>query len=241
MKHVKRRDFLAGSAAVLASKEAQAGFDIFNTFSGGGGGGLPVGLIQSTPLGGGAFTVTLNQSKIGPAPNSDGTTTGWSTGAGTSGSNSGTELQLWWNCPASQYYQFVIPSYCASAQAAPANGLQVWIDQQPIPADGASSVANNWFCQFITNVGTAGVGPSVNYSYTVPVTAGFHSIMIYLCTPSNGNQSGIHCDRLNIIGTGNAFPVEPSPQTRNMIFQPYSSYHFFNTPFGSGATWLALS
>ena len=35
--------------------------------------------------------------------------------------------------------------------------------------------------------------------------------------------------------------AEPSPQTRDPFKQPFSSYHFFNTPFGANATWATNS
>ena len=199
---------------------------------GGGGGGLPTGLLQSTPAA--SMVFEFNQSGSGVA-NGDGTN-GYSSFGGYG------LLQLWWNCPASQYYQFVVPAFSPSWPGGQANALMVCIDQIPIQADNGNQSNLNYYLNFVTNP-----SPSVNYSYTAPVTAGWHSIQIKVSFINSGyTLAGIannntHVDRLNIIGTGTPLPAEPSPQTRDPGKFPMSSYHFINTPFGANATWLALN
>ena len=199
--------------------------------------GLPTGLIQSTPLGGGLFTAQQQNSPSTTEANGDGTT-GWS--AGTGGTLAGwTILQIWWNCPASQYYTFQVPSWCSSFAGVPGNSLQVYIDQLQCPYDGGTTGNLNWFMAFVSNV-----APSQNYNFTAPVTAGFHSIQVFMCNGAHNGSGALnnhtHCDRLNIIGTGTPLPTEPAG-SRNPSLFPFSSYHFMNTPIGASATWLSLT
>ena len=79
---------------------------------------------------------------------------------------------------------------------------------------------------------------------TTPVVAGWHSIQVFMQNGAHNGTGAVNnntqYERLNIIGTGTALPVEPAG-SRNPALFPFSSYHFFNTPFGSGATFDALS
>ena len=200
---------------------------------GGGGNTLPTGLLQSTPASQLVFEYNQNGGAI---LNGDGTTSGYSSNGGYG------LLQLWYNFPASQYYQFVVPAYSPAWPGGQANGLMICIDQIPIQADAGNQTNLNYYINFVTNP-----APSQNYSYTAPVTAGWHSIQIKVSfinssyTLAGISNNNTHVDRLNIIGTGTPLPAEPLPQTRNPALFPMSSYHWANTPFGANLQWLALS
>ena len=99
---------------------------------------------------------------------------------------------------------------------------------------------NNWFMAFVSNTGA-----SQNYNFTTPITQGFHSIQVFMQNGAHNGTGAVNnntqYERLNIIGTGTALPSEPLPQTRDPSKFPLSSFHFFNTPFGTGASFLALN
>lgn len=237
---MKRRAFLLlAGIAVLLPRSALAGFLGFNVAMPAGPPTttmLPVGQIATIPLGN--FAVQQQSGTSNSAPNvpSDGTT-GWT--AGGPGVAGWTILQVWWDCPASQYYRFVVPASCTSFAGIPGNSLQVYIDQLPCPYDGATTSNKNWFMAFVSNA-----APSQNYSFTTPVVAGWHSIQVYLCNGAHNGTGAVnnatHADRLNIIGTGTALPIEPAG-SRDATKFPFSAYHFVNTPFGANATFDALS
>jgi hypothetical protein len=224
---LKRRSFLAlGSASALVSaREARAAFQIFNARST----AISSGQIASIPLG--SFAAEFNQSGFTEA-NGDGTT-GYNSGG------SWTILQYWFNFPYDQYYQFVVPAWCSSFTAIPANSLMVYIDQLMTPASTGNTVNKNWWGGFVSNV-----APSQNYTFSSPVKAGWHSIQIFFNTNAyygtGALNNSVHGDRLNIIATGTVLPAEPAGSRSPADF-PMSSYHFINTPFGANATWLALN
>lgn len=196
---------------------------------------LPTGLLASMPLG--SAPISGNQwfgQAGGPVANGDGTT-------GFSSFGSGAVLEVWYNFPADQYYQFVVPSFSPAWPGGQANPLQVRIDQIPIQADGGNQTNLNYYLYFVQNP-----APSQSYSFTAPVTAGWHTIQVWMgfinaqYTLAGIGSNNQHSDRLNIIGTGTPLPAEP-PGNRDPGKFPMSSFHFMNTPFGANAKWLALN
>jgi hypothetical protein len=229
-----RRRFLGALAtgSLLHARWAQAG--AINQIGGVRSVTRPTGLIESTPLGDGGFTLQKWSASSGASANGDGTT-GWTAGSVEGG---WTILQRWWNCPEDQFYQFVIPAWASSFAGIPSNSLQIYIDQLMLPSDAGTIDNFNWFIQFVSNP-----APSRDYSFTGPIRAGWHSVQIYMCnacyTGTGAVNGQTHCDRLNIIATGIPLPAEPAGD-RDPIDFPLSSHHFLNTPFGTSATWLAL-
>ena len=170
------------------------------------------------------------------ALNADGTTTGWTTNTG----GGWLSIQAWVNFTASDQYTFVIPAYCSTPAAAPANSIMLYIDQLQMQTSIGNTTTNNWFSQFVNNV-----APVQNYTWTGPVLAGWHSVMVtfmtnaYYTNVATANTQ-VHADRLNITGQGVGLPAEPAG-SRNPATNPLSSYHFLNMPFGASATWLSLT
>ena len=184
----------------------------------------------SIPLGNFTQAAQTNASVVA---NSDGTTTGITTG-GSCYSAAYTFVTL----PTSDVYTFTLMAYAlANPGAADQNSLSVAVDGFPIPAVGQTTA--NYWTQFTNNS-----APAQSFVFQVAVQSGTHLIAVGACTAQNqalaalasGAQS-IHIDRLNIAATGAGIPAEPSPQTRDPYLYPGSSYNIINTAIGSGAVW----
>lgn len=147
-----------------------------------------------------------------------------------------TVLQIDFAFPYSGQYTFTIPAYYLTGERATGNGLQVYIDQIPAVAS-ASQVLNvsDYFLWWVTNVGTEGTGPSVNYTFTANVLAGTHSILVRMLPTAGGGQQ-LHCDRIIIASTGVGLPAEPAG-SRDPYNYPLSAWSYWNLPIGSNVEW----